>query len=140
MAKSDMEKAAKSRAMKYIEVEVGGEKYEFRAPTTAQFLIYAGAFSEAQDDALRLMPALQKFLRRTSVDEAQFEEIWERLEDGQIDLDELILNDDSVLMLMGEEMGGRPTGPSEESSSDSSPTTGKRSTGRSPGKGSTRSS
>lgn len=140
MAKEDMDKAAKGRVMKYIPATVGGVEYEFRAPTTAQFLIYAGAFNDAQEDALKLMPALKNFLRRTSTDKKQFKEIWERLEEGEIDIDELILNEDSILMVMGEQMGGRPTGPSEESSSDSSPTTGKRSTGRSPGKGSTRSS
>lgn len=140
MATNDMAKAAKGRVMQYIPVEVGGVEYEFRKPTTAQFLIYATAFNEAQDDALLLLPALKKFLKRTSVSEEQFEELWERIEEGEIDIDEILLNEGSVLMMMGEEMGGRPTGPSEESSSDSSPKTGKRSTGRSPGKGSTRSS
>lgn len=131
--------AKQARKMKYITIPVNGQDYEFRVPTTAQFLIFAGRIREVGDDPTTLMPAVEKFLKRTAADEATFDEIWELLENGDVDIDEIVLNDDSVLMTMGEQLGGSPSGESGASSARST-ATGKRSTGRSPGKGSTRSS
>lgn len=131
--------SAKKRVMKYIDITLGGVEYKFRKPTTAQFLIYAGEFEKARKNVTHMMPAVEKFLKRTSIDKAQFKEIWSRIEEGEIDLDEILINDDSVLAVMGGEMADHPTQSSDESSSNSSDRkkSGKRSTGRSPGKGST---
>lgn len=128
--------AAQKHVMKYVDVTLGGVQYKFRKPTTAQFLIYANSFRAVEGDTMAIIPALEKFLKRTSIDKKQFKKIWERIEEGEIDIDEILLDDDSVLAQIGEAMNDHPTRSSEESSSDSSTKAGKRSTGRSRGKGS----
>lgn len=142
MSEAGLAEANQKKAMKYVDVTVGGVDYKFRVPTTAQFLLYAGSFEEARKNVTSMMPAIEKFLKRTSVDKKQFKEIWERIEEGEIDIDEILLEDDSVLAVIGEAMSDHPTQPSDESSSTSSgtPKAGKRSTGRSRGKGSIHSS
>lgn len=140
MAKSEIEKSAESSIITKIQHEMAGIEYTFKVPTMALYLIYAGRFQSATDEPLELMPAVEKFLRRQSVSEEQFDEIWERIEEGEIDLYEIFMDEDSLFMTLSEAMSaGRPTGPSSESSDTSTAKTGKRSTGRSPGKGSTRS-
>lgn len=140
MAKSEIEKSAESHVISEITYPLGGVEYTFKTPTMALYLIYAGKFSNTADDPLELMPSVEKFLKQQSVSKAQFKEIWKRIEDGEIDLPEIFLEEESLFMKMSEGMGGgRPTGPSSESSDTSTAKTGKRSTGRSPGKGSTRS-
>ena len=140
MAKSEIEKSAESSIITEIQFELAGVEYTFKVPTMALYLIYAGKFANTADDPLDLMPAVEKFLRQQSVSKAQFKEIWKRIEGGEIDLDEIFMDQESLFMSLSEAMAaGRPTGPSSESSDTSTAKTGKRSTGRSPGKGSTRS-
>lgn len=140
MAKSEIEKSAASSIVTEVTHELGGVEYEFKVPTMALYLIYAGKFSNTADDPLGLMPTVEKFLKQQSTSKAQFKEIWKRIEEGEIDLPEIFLDEDSLFMEMSGAMSAeRPTGPSSESSDTSTAPTGKRSTGRSPGKGSTRS-
>lgn len=138
MAKSEIEKSAESSVLTEVEYELGGVSYKFKVPTMALYLIYAGKFANSADEPLELMPAVEKFLRQQSISKAQFKEIWKQIEDGKVDLDEIFMDTDSLFMSLSEAMSaGRPTGPSNESSDTSTAKTGKRSTGRSPGKGST---
>lgn len=137
MSDTGVTASAQKRVMKYVPVTLGGIEYEFRKPTTAQFLIFAGSLEGAQKHATLIMPALEKMLKRTSATKKQFKEIWERIEEGELDLEDLVLNDDSLLARLGESLAEHPTQSSGESSSNSSGKAGKRSTGRSPGKGST---
>lgn len=134
---NEIEKAAKARIAKTFTKELAGIEYEFRYPSTAQFLITAGAINEAETNPMSLMPEVKKLIQRSSIDKKQAKEIWGRIEDGEIDLDEILLDDDSLFMEMSEVMSaGRPTGPSSDSSESSTAQPGKRSTGRSRGKGS----
>lgn len=138
MAKGEIEKSAESSVITKIDFMLAGVEYEFKVPTMALYLIYAGKFANTADEPLALMPAVEKFLKQQSPTKEQFKEIWKRIEGGEIDLFEIFMDDDSLFMSMSEAMAAdRPTGPSNVSSDTSTAKTGKRSTGRSPGKGST---
>lgn len=140
--------SAKSRIVKHVDWEApNGEVFAARVPTSLQLVVFFGAVSE--DDGLATLNAVLKFLKNTFKDEGQYERIVELIEEGEIDLPDIIGEDEtgeteggrkSLIATLSEEVsGGRPTQSSDDSSTESSAQGGKRSTGRSPGKGSIRS-
>lgn len=141
--------AARSRQVKVHPWEApNGEVFEARVPSQAQLLIFFGSIDE--DDVAALWRAIERFLQVTFQNEGDFERVYELMEQGEIDIPDIIGDNEAgedgegvkslVAQLAEVISGGRPTKSSDESSEPSdTPRSGKRSTGRSPGKGSIRS-
>lgn len=122
-----------------VEVNVAGKEYLARRPSTAQ---YAKFIAAQNGDGADQTAALFNMVRAI-LGEDGYQHISRLIDKRAIDMDDLYggsgQNPDGGIIdrIMGE-FGARPTQPSTASSS-SQGGTGRRSTGRSPGKGSTRS-
>lgn len=123
-----------------LEVPIEDKVYTARRPTSAQTGLLSvaiasggnGAYTKALIDMVEIMLGAEGRAH-----------IVRLLANRQIDLDDLLggteQNPKGLISEILEQFSGRPTEPSTDSAS-SQPTGGRRSTGRSPGKGSTRSS
>lgn len=124
----------------YVEVPIDGEVYHARTPSAGQMALFAAAFA---DDLPGQAQAIFDMLEAMMGEEAT-RHIKQLLKDRSIDMGDLYgggteLNPDAGLIdSIMEELAGRPTQPST-ASSRSQASGGRKSTGRSPGKGSTRS-
>jgi hypothetical protein len=124
---------------KVLEFSLAGQEFVARIPTTGQVALVAGSGGRSQSD---MIGAVFGFFRGVLLDDG-----WRRLhallEDGTVPFEVLFGGDDNnatgVVEWISTAAGGeRPTQPSRDSS-PSPDGTGRKSTGRSPGKGSTRS-
>ncbi len=120
-----------------VEVPIDGEIFIARKPTTAQIAILNVALSsrnlaEQFVGVIDMVEAMMGASGRTKIEEL--------LRQRRIDMDDLVggseSNEAGLLDQIVAEFSGRPTKPSTGSSSKSQPS-GRRSTGRAPGKGST---
>lgn len=127
-----------------LEIPFGERTLLAKRPTAGQIaLFYDRAASDPTTDEPDNGPvgAVFNFLRGVLA-EGDVPYLKKLISDGSIDFDLLLGGDDKndrgLVDAIMEEWAGRPTGPSSDSS-PSREATGRRSTGRSPGKGSTRS-
>lgn len=118
-----------------VEVPIEDEVYVVRRPTTAQIGLWTTGMHTTAQIAFE---AIETLLGKKGLDH-----IKRLIRNRQVDMDDLIggseRNPDGLIGGILEEFAGRPTEPST-ASTKSQPSGGRRSTGRSPGKGSTRSS
>lgn len=120
-----------------VNIDVGPHELSARLPTEPELLAFFGRIDQG---GARAIGAVWRLVTRLFPPEDV--RILENLvEDGKIDFGLIFggeeLNEGrSILGMLIEQASARPTQPSGGSSA-SSPTTGRRSTGRSPGKGST---
>lgn len=120
----------------YLEVPIEGEVYRCKRPEPGVTTVLLAA------DAASMPRLLMKFVRDMMGVEAEAH-IKRLLWDGAIVIDDLWMGTEQnpgggLVMSILKEFGGRPTEPST-ASADSQPRGGRKSTGRAPGKGSTRS-
>lgn len=126
----------------YVEVPIEDKVYHARLPSTGQFALFAAA--QADKSGPKQVKSIFDMVEAMLGEEA-LEHIKDLVQRRAIDIDDLFgggtdLNPNAGLIdSILEELGGRPTQPSTDSS-PSRGTGGRRSTGRTPGKGSTRSS
>lgn len=118
-----------------VEVEIDGVKYTARRPTTAQSALLAVALTQTGTERLSAIFNIAEALLGTEGREHIERLVWAR----RIDLDDLIGGNEKhaegLLDSIFSEFSERPTQPSADSAS-SQPVGGRKSTGRSPGKGS----
>lgn len=146
---NDAAAAARSRMVKTHQWEApNGEVFEARVPTQAQLLIFFASIDD--EEVAEVWRSVVRFLEATFKQEGDFDRIYELMEEGEIDIPDIIgeaedgTSGDGVKSLIAQlteaASGGRPTKSSDDSSEQSGASrSGKRSTGRSPGKGSIRS-
>ncbi|QJD53256.1 tail assembly chaperone [Microbacterium phage Tempo] len=119
-----------------LEFALGEEKFRAKLATPGQSSLVIGAFGQNETQAIQ---AVYKFLRRILLDDG-YRRLTRMVEEDKVSFGVLFGGDDNndggIVDWIIEESASRPTRPSTESSS--SPTTGgRKSTGRSPGRGST---
>ena len=118
-----------------VAVPIEDVTYEVRRPTSAQVGLWTTGMHTTAEVAFEAI--------RTLLGADGLEHIKRLIRNRQIDMDDLIggseNNPDGLIGSILAEFSGRPTEPST-ASTRSQPSGGRRSTGRSPGKGSTRSS
>lgn len=123
-------------AEELFEFTLAGQEFQARIPDVGQISILLSARSTAR----RIM-AVHRLLQKLVLDDG-YERLNDLLMDGKIEFGTLFggdtLNERGVLDVMIQEAVGRPTQPSSDSGRSQS-SAGRKSTGRSPGKGSTRS-
>lgn len=140
--------AIRSRQVKTHSWEApNGEVFEARVPTSAQIMIFLSSLRDTEN--MGHWDGVQRFLKNTFKNEGDYERIYELMEEGVIDVPDIIGGSEAgedgegrpslFAQLTEEASGGRPTQPSSDSSKRSEEDSGRRSTGRSPGKGSIRS-
>lgn len=119
-----------------LEFAIGGEEFVSAVPTPGQASIVIGAFGLGGGAGAS---SVFRFLRGVLKDDG-YQRIQTLLERGKIDFDMLWGgsegNEEGVVDWLISKAAARPTRP-QSGSSESSKPTGKKSTGRSPGKGST---
>lgn len=121
-----------------LEFSVGGQTFRAMRPNPGQSTLVLASFNMGPQ---RAITAIYRFLEGILLDDG-YDRITEMIGDGTITFDLLFggddKNDQGIIEWIIEEVGARPTQPLSGSSASSN-SSGKRSTGRSPGKGSTRS-
>ncbi|UDL15407.1 tail assembly chaperone [Microbacterium phage Pepe25] len=119
-----------------LEFTLGKQKFRAKLATPGQSSVVIGAFGQNETQAIQ---AVYRFLRRVMLDDG-YKRLQTMVENEEVSFGILFGGDDNndggIVDWIIEESASRPTRPSTESSS--SPTTGgRKSTGRSPGRGST---
>lgn len=123
-------------AEELIEFTIGEHEFTARRPTEGQVLVFVATGGLGGTQSLT---AAFRFLRGV-LDNGSYALLLSLVESGEIDSGLLIggddVNEEGIVEKLIEQASARPTGARSDSSS-SSKTGGKKSTGRSPGKGST---
>ena len=132
-AKAAVEKPGEDEDV--VEVPIEDVVYQARRPTAAQVaLIYASSGDTYAQTVMNLAQSIMGLAARKHLERL----IWER----RIDFGDIMggteQNPEGLISSIIAEFAGRPTEPSTDSSPSQAPG-GRRSTGRAPGKGSTRS-
>lgn len=122
-----------------LEFSVAGEEFKVKLPSASQATLVIANMSRGASSAIA---GVYRFLERALLDDG-YERLTNLISEGELPFEVLFggdeLNEIGIVEWIVQEAAARPTKPLS-GSQRSSKSSGKRSTGRSPGKGSTHSS
>jgi hypothetical protein len=130
-------RAAETEEEEILEFSIGDQEFRSKIPSTARVAMFVAAMTDESSTG-EAVAAIFQFLKDMLLDDG-YRRLRKMISDDVIDLGTLTgggdENDEGIVDWIISQASSRPTPPSADSSTSPAPI-GKRSTGRSPGKGS----